>query len=68
MRDKRYINDCWQWVEYQLTWTERLQIPKAYIFKFFAGGCLADYESAELEELLCGYDPLRHRITGKVDD
>ena len=67
-RDQRYINDCWWRVEYQLTWAERFQSIKAYFFKALFGGCLADYYSEELEEMYCGYNPIRHILLGKVDE
>lgn len=49
-------------VQYDLTTIEVLQIIKANILAFLTGKCPADYMGMELENLLCGFDGVRHQI------
>jgi len=49
-------------VKYNITIIEYIQIMVAYIKRDLYGGCLANYMTQELEELLCGFDSKRHTI------
>ena len=49
-------------VKYRITIKERIQIIIAHIKTFFNGKCPGHNMPEDLEELLCGFIPSRHRI------
>ncbi len=56
------IEGKWKKVEYSLTLSESWQLLMARLKSWLFGGCNADYMSEDLEDLLCGYNPIRHKI------
>ncbi len=66
-RQARWVGDELYWIEYELTLLERLQDIRAYILRYFCGGCLADYYTMEFEDLCCGAITNRHCIIRKVE-
>lgn len=49
-------------VEYNLTIHEKMEYAVAYLRAILSGECTAHYLSTELENVLCGFDPKRHKI------
>jgi hypothetical protein len=49
-------------IEYKLTWKEWFCVLFAFFMSSFFGGCQADYMGSDLEELMCGDVPCRHKI------
>lgn len=49
-------------VEYTLTTREQIQLIMATVISKLTGFAPADYMRANLEELLCGYVPSRHKV------
>jgi len=52
----------WSLIEYRLTVSEWIQLRIATIRAYLTGKAIADFLSIELENLLCGYVPSRHRV------
>lgn len=66
--DHRTIDGkTWSVIEYTLTLRERLSILVGFIKANLICGCIADYISEDLEEVLCGYVPARHRVCKHFD-
>jgi len=62
-RDGRTLDyKTWSIIEYKLTLREFIQEIKAHLMAILLGNCPAHYMSEELQELLCSYNPERHRI------